>query len=506
MRSDNITNNIKFAILAYIASNFSKFLVRIAFVKALPIEYLGINGLFADVINMLSLAEMGVGPAIVFSLYEPLSKKNLERIKELMQLFKRAYYAIGFFIILVGACCTPWIDHLIKDKPDIDGLNYIYLIFLLNTGVSYFYSYKRNLLIADQKQYIDNQFKSICSIILAVLQIISLMSWYNYYIYIGLMLLMTIIENYSVAKKVDGLYPFLNTPCVEKLPSEIKATISKNIRAMILHKLATIIVSSGANVILAKFVGIIAVGLYSNYYLVLASLNSFASQIFNAITASIGNLMVLENDKAKVESFYVTEFATAIQATNISICLYVLLNPLISLWLGKKFLLSEEIVAWMAFGYYLTFMRKAVIAYTDACGLYWQGRYKPVAEAIINIAASMYLTDKFGIIGVVWGSIISTALTCFWVEPYIVFRYGLKEPLVKYYKNYTMYMLVTFLLAMLTKKLFTYVLIEVTILRFILVSIALLFIINMSIIIFFRNDRAMITILEFLKRQILIHN
>lgn len=490
MRIKQAGRNIKYSIIAYILKVALQFVVRLIFVKSLPIEYLGINGLFTNLLAMLSLAELGVGPAIVYSLYKPLAKKDTANIKALMALFKKAYRAIGIFIITIGVCVLPWLNWFIKGNS-VDEIQWFYLIFLLNTGVSYFYSYKRNLLIADQKQYINSIYQSGGQIVLAVLQIMFLLVYPSYWIYICLMLLVTVSENYAVAKKTDKVYPYLQEKNMQALSADIKNTIIKNIKAMMAHKIGGMAVFSTSNLILSKFVGLGAVGLYSNYYLVISAVNNFAGQFFASITASVGNLIVLESNQKKADIFKVIEFIVAWQALVIACGLFTLLNPLIELWLGKKFLFNEAIVTWLIVNFYFTYMRKAVLAFRDASGLYWNDRYKPLAEAIINLAASVYLTIHYGVIGVIWGGIISTLLTCFWVEPYVLFRNGIDIKMKDYFKDYFKYAAVTLLTAVFSKWLYNKLFSEVTIINFILGVILCLVISNTVWVLLFRRREEM---------------
>ena len=490
MRIEQASKNIKYSTIAYVINNLLKFVVRLIFVRSLPIEYLGINGLFTNLLAMLSLAELGVGPAIVYSLYKPLAEKDTETVKALMRLFQKAYIGIGIFIIVAGICALPWLDWFIKGNAVAD-IHCFYIIFLLNTGVSYFYSYKRNLLIADQKQYINSIYQSGGQIVLAVLQIIVLLVYPSYWLYIILMLLVTIGENFAVAKKADQVYPFLQDKAVKKLDSGIKNTIIKNVKAMIAHKIGGMAVFSTSNLILFKFVGLAAVGLYSNYYLVISAVNSFASQFFTSVTASIGNLLVVERGDKKNKIFRVMEFTVAWQALIVSCGFYVLFNPLIELWLGKRFLFESIIVDCLIVNFYLMYMRKAVNTFKDASGLYWNDRYKPLAEAVINLVASVYLTVHYGVIGVIWGGIISTLLTCFWVEPYVLFRNSIDIKLKDYFKDYFKYAAVTWLTAVFSKWLYSKLFNEVTIINFVCGVILCMVVTNVVWIVLFRKREEM---------------
>lgn len=490
MRIKQASKNIKYSTITYLLKLVLQFTVRLVFVRSLPLEYLGINGLFTNLLAMLSLAELGLGPAIVYSLYKPLAEKDTEMIKALMLLFQKAYNCIAILIIGAGLCVVPWLGWFIKGSAVAD-IDWFYIFFLLNAGVSYFYSYKRNLLIADQKQYINSIYQSTGQIVLAVLQIISLLIYPSYWLYIILMILVTVSENYAAAKKADKVYPYLQDTNVQSLNRGIKNTIVRNTKAMIAHKIGGMAVFSTANLILAKFVGLVAVGLYSNYSLVLGAANSFASQFFSSITAGIGNLIALESDKKKADIFKVTEFMVAWQAMIVGCGFYVLFNVLIELWLGKQFLFDDAIVTWLIINFYLMYMRKAVLTFRDASGLYWEDRYKPLAEAVVNLVASVYLTIHCGVIGVIWGSIISTLLTCFWVEPYVLFRNSIDIKLKDYFKDYFKYTAVTFFTAVFSKWLYGKLFIEVTIINFVLGVGLCLLLSNTIWIVLFRKREEM---------------
>lgn len=466
MKIQAINKNIKYSAINYIIINLLKFIVRIVFIRTLSIEYLGVNGLFTNVLAMLSLAELGIGPAIVYSLYKPLAYGDKNTVKAIMHLFKKVYVAIGGIILFLGLLLYLWLDSFIKDGQVVPDVHYFYLVFLLNTVVSYLWTYKRSLLIADQKQYVVNIYQAIVQILVAVLQIIFLLIFANYWCFIILMLLGTVLENLSIAHRADKEYPYLQERA-DKLDSSIKQQIVKNTKAMICHKIGGMVVFSSSNLVLSKFAGLAAVGLYSNYYMVIAALNSFASKFFEAITASIGNLLVLTNSYEKEKAFKIIEFITALQAAICFCGLYVLFNPFVELWVGAEYLFDEKIVSLMSFSFYLMYMRKAVCMFKDAGGLFWNDRYKPLAEAIINLIASVYLTIHYGVIGVVVGGIISTLLTCFWVEPYVLFNNGIDIKLKEYFINYLKFAVVALLSATVSKFVYNSLFAKVTLVNFV---------------------------------------
>lgn len=501
MIKELISKNLRYSGINYIVINLLKFIIRIVFIKNLSIEYLGLNGLFGNILAILSLAELGIGPAIVYSLYRPLAYGDRSTVKAIMRLFKKVYVAIGGVILFLGLLVYPWLDSFIKDGQTLPDVHYFYLVFLFNTVVSYLWSYKRSLLIADQKQYIVNIYQTIVQIIVAVLQIIFLFAFESYWFFILFMLLGTVLENFSIANKANKEYPYLKEQA-DELDIEIKQQIVKNTKAMVCHKIGGMIVFCSANLILSKFVGLYAVGLYSNYYMVIGAINSFASKFYEAITASVGNLMVIEEKGKKVKAFKFIEFITALQAAICFCGLYVLLNPFVKLWVGGMYLFNENIVNSIISLFYLMFMRNAVLMFRDATGLYWNDRYKPVAEAIINLTASVYLTIHHGVIGVVLGGIISTLLTCFWIEPYILFNNGIEVKLKDYFIDYFKFTVVAFISAFVSKFLYSSLFVKVTLLNF----IAGIFIcVSITLLLWFaafKNREEMQYLMKFIRQSI----
>lgn len=305
------------------------------------------------------------------------------------------------------------------------------------------------------------------------------------------MLVITMCENWMVARKADKLYPYLRESAAGCLSSDIYLKIKQNIKAMVGHRLGSVLVTSSPNIILSKFIGLSAIAVYSNYFLVISAVNNLANQFFSSLIAGIGNLIALESSQKKADIFKVIEFIVAWQAMIVCCGFYMLFNPLIELWLGKSFLFETIIVDCLIVNFYLMYMRKAVLAFRDASGLYWNDRYKPLAEAVINLVVSVYLTIHYGVIGVIWGGIISTLLTCFWIEPYVLFRNSIEIKLKDYFKDYFKYAAVTLLTAVFSKWLYNKLFSEVTVINFILGVILCLIISNSVWILLFGKREEM---------------
>ena len=443
-RTDNSLRNLRYAALLNLALVIVNFIARRIFVMVLSEQYLGLNGTFTNVLSMLSIAELGVGTAITYSMYKPLAERNEDLLLSLMALYRRYYRVIGLVILLLGFALTPLLPYLTYDLPDISNIRLIYLLFVLDSALSYVLVYKQSLISADQKQYVVTAYRNVALMILAVVQSALLLITRSYYCYIGAKILSTLAINYLLARKADRMYPFLRDGRALPLPTEVRAEISKNIRATLVHKLGTVVVFQTDNLLIAIFVGAVSVGIYSNYVMITAGLTTAYLLVFRSITASVGNLCAEDDRTHAREVFRQLDLFTRWLYGFSAICLVVLLNHFIgSVWLTKDYLFPMELVLIIAANFYITGMRQSVLTYRDAMGLYWYDRYKAVFEAIINLVVSILLARRYGIFGIFVGTFVSSVTTCLWVEPYMLFKHGFRFPVRGYFIRYAIHTLFT---------------------------------------------------------------
>lgn len=485
-----LIKNISSSALNYVVMYGLKFVLRVVFVKTLPIEYLGINSLLTNIIAVLSLVEMGIGPAITYSLYKPLAYNNKYAVKAIMNLFKKVYSIIGILLLLIGLAAYNFLDIFISDFNKIPELRYFYLAFLINSVLSYFLSYKRNILIADQKQYIVNNYNTCIQTVVIILQTILLFIFKNYWYFLLVMIAGTVIENLTLTQRSNKDYKFLNDNTIGiKLPTEIKSEIIKNIKAMLCHKIGNVFITSSSNLILAKFMDLITIGLYSNYYMIVSSINVLTGKILEAFLAVIGNFIITAEDKNKLRAFKTIEFITAWQASVVFVGLYGLFDKFIILWLGKEFVLDRAISILLAFYVYIEYMRYAVLIFKDASGLYWQDRYKTLIQSVINILASIFFIQNYGLNGVVVSLIISNLLTSFWIEPYILLKNTINIPIKEYFLDYFKFTVLTVAIAIMTEMVNNYIFTDVTVINFIINVFICIFLTTIAwLLIFFNRD------------------
>lgn len=456
MRTENSIKNIIMNFLYNLLNYGLRFASRIIFVKTLAEIYLGINGLLSNVLGILALTELGIGTAIGYSLYEPLAKNDTNKVRSLMQFYKKAYRIIALVVLFLGLVILPFLPFLIKDTTGINNLNIIYLIFLLNMVIGYLFSYKRTLITSDQKKYKIVPFTMAFNIITSVFQIIVLLIFKNYIIYLLVQSICTILENVIINRYIDKQYPYLNSKEeIKPIDKEELTTIKTKIKALLLHKIGSYTLTSTDNLIISKIVGIIAVGVYSNYSLIVSMIASFIYLLISNVTSSLGNLIASENPKKRLRVFNEMNFICFVMYGISSICLINLFNPFIELVFGEKFLLSTSAVIIIVINHYLTGMNNVPISIQTAAGLYEKDKYIPLIQSIINLVISIYLGMKLGLVGVFIGTAVSTLLPLI-VKPYIIYKYVFKEKLNLYLKEFTVQTIIVILSFILSSELINY--------------------------------------------------
>lgn len=452
MRLENSARNIKTAWILQLVHILCQFFSRTAIIYTLSIEYVGLSGLFSNILTMLSLAELGIGEAIIFSLYGPIARGEIDTIQAIMNFYKKVYISIGIFVLCVGLSITPFIDNFIKEKPAIEEIYVIYMLYVVNTAVSYFFSYKAAFITANQKNSTVVINNGIFEVLMVICQIVSLAVWKNYLLFMIIGITFVLAQNISINIIANKKYSYLCEKVAIKIPNDILSQIKKNTGAMVFHKIGTIVVFATDNLIISKFIGLVTVGIYANYFTITGAVTTFISKFFNSIAASIGNLAVEENVEAQEKVLFRVLFVNFWLYNVACCCLFNLLNPFIeNIWLNEKYVFPTFVVFLLVVKVFVVGMRGAAQTFKNAKGLYWYNRYMPIYESLINFIASLVLVNYMGVSGVILGTIISSVLTFVWIEPYVLYKYGFEKSACCYYRKYALYyimfsitMLITF--------------------------------------------------------------
>ncbi|MFC4652115.1 lipopolysaccharide biosynthesis protein [Lactococcus nasutitermitis] len=412
MRVINSLRNSAMSMLQMLLSTFIGFAVRTVFIHTLGNDYNGLNALFTSIISMLSIAELGIGTAIIFNMYVPIAKKDTETIKSLMRFYQRCYWVVAAFVTAVGLILLPFLQFFSKNNYHgiSENIYIIYLLFLAGSVSSYFLSYKRDIFYAHQKQYLLSLFDSVENIISSAVFLIILLTTHNFIFYLIAQIVLNCIENVAIWFYANQQYPYLRESNIQKLDHGIIAKFRKQIYGMLYHNIATFIVSGTNSLIISKFIGLASLGLYSNYILISNSFSGILVAIISGVTASIGDLLTEKNQEKSFDAYQKLTFVTFWICSFVASSLFVVMQPFIIIWLGKDSLLSLAVLLVIVLNFYITGMRKPLGVFQSAAGIYYENRHVPVVEAVVNFIASLVLVHFLGLAGVLLGTLVSTMI------------------------------------------------------------------------------------------------
>lgn len=432
--------NILTGIFGYFFNVIIGFVCRIVFVRCLSADYLGVNGLFTNVLTMLSLAELGVGGAIVYALYKPLAENDEEKIASLMKVYAKAYRTIGTLIFVIGLALMPFIDLIIREQPNIsESIYLLYAINLFNTASSYFFSYRTSLLIAAQRNYIVAGISYAIAIIQSILQMIFLLLFRNYLGYLLIQTAGTLIYNVLVSRVAMKQFPYIQRKDVKPLPKEEQHALFSNIRDLMVYKVSGLLVNSTDNILITFFNGLATTGIASNYTLLVNTLNSLLGQIFNGLTASIGNHNASESVEKRYQMFSFLNMMNFWIFGWAALGIFFCSSDLVQLCFGEEYVLSNDIPLILAVNFCTSGVTNIVGTYKHTLGLFHYGRFIQLFTGILNIVFSVILGNEYGLSGILVATVIARVCTHLWYTPFVVFRYGFKKKVMEYWAKYIKY-------------------------------------------------------------------
>lgn len=441
MRTKNSIINVLFGLGSQIIITALSFISRTVFINSLGIEYLGINGLLTNILAMLSLAEAGIGSSIIYSLYKPVAENDHQKVNILMKFYRNAYLVIAFIVLLLGLSLMPFLGFFIKDS-NVENVHIIYLIFLLNTVLPYLYVHKNSFLNVCQKGYIVTGIYTVSSIVTLCIRIGILHYTENYILYLVIESITIFLTSIFLATIVNKMYPYLKSKVVGSLDQETKQTITKNVKAIVLQNIGNYLVIGTDNIIISSFISVAAVGLYSNYNMLIEICRNLTNQIFNNIYHSVGNLVAEANIEKIFFIFRVYRFLTFWLYSTVCILLFITINPFISIWIGQEFLMSSSILFILLLIFYERGLRNAITTVKSTAGIFHEDRYVPLVQAAINLILSIWLVQQIGMIGVFIGTLVSTIAGPFWTTPFLVYKKVFQKPVSHYFLKYTFYMVI----------------------------------------------------------------
>lgn len=436
MRTTKSLKNMVLAIISNIITIFVGFVMQTVFIKTLGTEYLGVDKLFLNIISMLSIVDLGLGTAIIYNMYEPVESNNIKKIKSIMQFYKKAYRVITLLVGIIGIALIPFLGLIVNDVTINENITIIYILFLLDMICSYIMSYKRSIFYADQKNYVIIISRICYLTIMNSLLLVVLLTIKNYYLYLIIKVIMRLFENIAISMIADRKYPYLKDKDIVPLENDIKDDIFLKIKGLLFHKIGSFLVLGTDNIIISGFLGVVQVGYYSNYRIIINSVLETINQGFSAITSSIGNLLIKDNREKSFNIYKKIDFLNFWISSFCTICIFIIIESFIRVWLGEEFILSKLVLVVLVLNFYLSSIRSPMNSFKEAAGIFHEDRFIPIVESIINIVASIVFLKYFGLAGVFMGTILSGLVLHLYSYPKFVYKNLFNKSYLDYLKRF----------------------------------------------------------------------
>lgn len=450
--SKAIKFNSRFGLVNKLVVTLIQFATRVVLVYFLGSFVLGISGLFTNVVSIFGLADLGLNTAIVYMYYEPLAKNNIEELKKLTNLFQKIYYLIFFVVVLLGLIMMPFIQSIVNEpnsKFSIFEIQMYFILTVLNVAFSYLMVYKTSLLFADNRAYVTYNVNSVVQIIFFLLQILGLLFWKSYAIFLITIILMNLTSNLISSIFAEKRYPWLRDRRTTKVSfsSDIQPILKTTFSAVV-YKISGILLNSTDNIIISVVISTTVVGVYTNYLLISNALILLITVLFSAYTPSIGKLVAKKEDKQNLESVFYNLQKKANIISIVAVTMFAVgANLFIQIWMGNNFQLNTFTVLMLSINLYLATGFQPVWVFREATALYKILRWRMLWAAIINIPLSVVLAKILGVGGVVLGSILARLITYYLFEPVLITRKILNAKSSKYFFTLLINFTVTIILA-----------------------------------------------------------
>ncbi len=485
--------NIFFGYLSNFIILIMGFCQRKVFIMALGRTLLSVNTLYTDILSMLSLAELGIGTALNFSLYKPVAQHDTEKIKSYMRLYKKAYLAIAGVIAVIGLVIAPFLPYIIKESDrggiSVQELTVYYLIFLFNTVSSYFVAYKYSLINAEQKGYIQTNIATVTKIVTVLLQIVILVVTENFLLYLLTQLVVELAQKIFVSIYFNRLYPYLRDRNVQKLEKEETDIVVTKSKALMFHKIGDVARLQTDSIIITTCINADLVGVVGNYNMVINYAANFVNVIFNSLISGFGNLVATESKEKQYDIFKVYRFVACWLYGFAAVGFQLMLTPFITgIFLDKSWMLAQSILTLILVDFYFKGGRTVLLNFKIAAGIFEQDKFLPLIQGALNLVISIVGAKYIGLAGVYIGTVISGILANL-IRPVIVYRSCFDRSPWDYFADSCKYIIVILMITALLWPVNNLVLKQVNILTFILMAIIITLIYNLGFLAVFHKSK-----------------
>ena len=484
------TRNIVFGLAGNVVTMLLRFALRYVFIMKLGDTLTGVEGLYTDILTMLSLAELGIGTAVNYSLYGPAARGEKEKIKSYMQLYKKAYRGIALVIAAVGLMLVPFLPVIVGDPGYITmgQLRVYYLIYLFNTVSTYFVAWKYSLANAEQKNYIQTNAITITKMVTVLFQMAGLFLLPNFLLYLVIQAAVELAQKIFVSRYLDRKYPLLKEKDVRPLKKEEKDDVMSKTKALMLHRIGDMARLQTDTIIISAFLGVVWVGLIGTYKMIINSVSNYVNVIFNSVISSFGNLIATEGKERQFELFLVYRFFAIWVYGFSAVGFFMLLSPLVELYVGAERVLPAAIISWYLIDYFFKGERVVLSNFKTAAGVFEQDKYLTLIQGLVNLVLSLALVTRMGMAGVYIGTVVSGIIANI-TKPIIIYRVCFEKKAGSYFADSVKYLAVIGVTLLILIPLQNAVMPQVTIPKFILMMALITVVFNGIFLLVFGRSR-----------------
>ncbi len=433
-RSYNTKRNIFFGYINKVVVSFIPFLIKAILIRKFGSGYLGLSGLFTSILQILNLAEMGIGTAIVWCMYEPIAKNDIDGICAILNFYKKVYRIIGGAIFIFGILCLPALHLLMKgEAPQGINVHFLFFLYLVDTVESYLlFAYKSTVLTAYQRIDVISKVETVTYLLQSATQVAILIFIENYYFYFSVSLVFTALKNIFFSLIVKKMFPEIR--CKGSISRNTLSILKKRMYGLVIGKLTDVSRSSFDSIFVTNFMGLTFTAIYNNYYSILAGVMAYFLIILSSISSGVGNSVVMDSVEKNYRDMIQMDYIFSKLFGWASVYLVCLYQPFMQLWMGKEMVVSDLIMMSYVVYFYTRLCVSIESVYLSALGLWWEHKFVSIGEMLANMILNYWLGKYFGMIGIVFGTIISLWIISIPGSLYIIRKYYFKNGIIQYIK------------------------------------------------------------------------
>lgn len=438
----NVSVSIGFKFVIIILEIF----VRRFLIRYVGNEINGLNSLYISILDFLAIAELGVGGAITYCMYQPIVDGDREKTAALYHLFQKLYWIIGAVIVVVGCAIMPLLPYLAKDYAEANVNLYLtFALMLSSVAITYLFSAKTSLINAYKDNYIVNTVSSLGRIVQCGLQMLVLFLTGSFIWYLVCRIISSVLQwvaTETIARYKHG--DIIKIKC--SVDSETKKEVTKNVKAMFMHKIGGILVNTADSIIISSFIGILILGKYSNYTAIVIAMTSVLTLCFTPLTSVVGHMFVEEGRETAKKYCGVFHTLNFVLGMVFFLGYYAVADNLVGVLFGAELELAKSVSFVITLNYFIQFMRQGCMLFRDATGTFYNDRWKPLFEGIINIGLSVLFVcvfpEDYKVVGVIAATIITNLFICHIIEPYVLYKHAFRSGMKQYYMQNYAYILI----------------------------------------------------------------